>query len=392
MKKGLIFLGMALFAVSVVFAVSEEVDVYAYLYRTSYSNEAQLSILQNMEQAKLTGAGEFYASALRQLVAGYRNIKNVTEKNAAAEQAIILSKLLGAEKYSQAASDLWLVVDAFPEPLVKAEAVIALGRIRATAYLPHVVRLLSIYNEQPTSDRLYGERVAFGAIIALEKYQEPDGYLPVFIASTGWYSNRVKDQAKKSLPLISDDPTPYMVEVVKGGEYSYSAKYIALQTIEASNASDEDKAKVAVAALEEGWRGSTAVSNQKVNLSTMRKLALDMLGRYKTDDESVYPQMERSYMEKSTDIDEKFKAISALSFQKTDEGTDRLAKFLFALNNRQTGGGLTRDETRLLQTIIPALGDTENPRAHDALAQVTILNYTRAIKKQAEDALKKIKS
>jgi hypothetical protein len=383
MRKTIIVLLLICFVSVLGFSGTEEVDVYAYLYRTSLTNSAQLDILQNMAEAKLTGAGEFYASALRRLVSEYSNIKNSTEKNAAAEQAMILSALLGAEKYTPAAADLWLVVDGFSEPLVRAEALMALGRIRATNYLPQVIRVLDNLNLKPTPDRLNGERVAFGAIISLEKYQDPSGYLSVFLASAGWYSQRIRNQASKSLPFIAKDPSPFMLEVVKSVKYDYPTKYLALQTIEKTNVDSKKKAEVAVAALAEGQK---AVGND-VQLSTilanMRKQALNMINRYKPSDHSIYHLMERSYTN-GFDLQEKMLAVNAISSQRTDEAADLLSNFLKALNERLP---LNRDQDQLIREIIRGLGITGRPRARPALNTVAMYDYTPAIKTLAVQAL-----
>ncbi|MDR2921975.1 MAG: hypothetical protein LBU85_01380 [Treponema sp.] len=386
MKKSFVIVLLMCFVPAIVFSGTEEIDVYAYLYRASETNSAQLDILQNMAEAKLTGAGEFYASALRRLVSEYSNIKNSTEKNAAAEQAMILAALLGAEKYTPAAPDLWLVVDGFFEPLVRAEALMALGRIRATNYLPQVIRVLDNMNLKPTSDRLYGERVAFGAIISLEKYQDPSGYLSVFLASAGWYSQRIRNQASKSLPFIAKDPSPFMLEVVKSVKYDYPTKYLALQNIDKINVDVKNKAEIAVAALAEGQK---AVGND-VQLSTilanMRKLALGMINRYRSNDRSIYPLMERSY-NNGYDLQEKILAVNAISSQKTDEAADMLSKFLTALNERIP---LNRDQDQLIREIIRGLGITGRPRARLALNSVAMFDYTPAIKTLATQALNQI--
>ena len=387
MRKTVLILGLILLPVFV-FSFSEEVEVYAYLYRNSSNNLSRLTILQNMEQQRLTGAGEFYATALRDLVEGYTNIRSSTEKDAAADMAIILSKMLGIEKYSQSAENLWRVVDAFPEPLVKSEALIALGRIRSATYLPHTIRLLNNYNERATTDRLSGERIAFGAIIALEKYQDPSGYLPVFIASTAWYSDRIRGQARKSMPLISKDPTEYMLQVVNGQRYSPSVKLIALQNIESIDVSAQDKSKVAVAALAEGWRLTPPSAN-----IVMRKLAIDMINKYKTDDTSVYPLLDRSLTQDS-DIDERLKAIASLASQQTEESVEILSKHLLRLVPRVEGSvgsiQVRDDDRRLLQAIIPALGHTKKASARRALNTVVSSKLTNAIKNSADDALKNI--
>ena len=389
MKKILIFLLLTINVATFCFSDAGEVDIYAYLYNASLTNTAQLEILQSMERAKLTGAGEFYARALRRLVSEYPNIRNVTERNAADEQAMILSALLGAEKYTPAAADLWLTVEAFSVPLVKAEAMIALGKIRATTYLPQVIRVLESANAAPTSDRLNGERIAFGAIIALEKFQDPSGYLPVFFAANGWYSNRIKDQALKSLPFISKEPTPYMLEVVRGAAYNFPTKYTAVQTIEASGVSSQNKAEVAVAALAEGWRSSTSDQQLRTTLANMRKLSIRMVNKYKTSDESVYNTLERSYTQ-GFDTEEKLESIAALASLGTDESARRLSKFLMDLNAKRQSGNIRQEDEQMVRAIIPALGKAGRPLGRPALNAVISLDWTPAVKRLAEDAMKQI--
>jgi len=390
MKKLLLLLLLMYFVPSLVFSGTEEIDVYRYLYRSSERNIEQLDILQNMAEAKLTGAGEFYAWALRQLVLRYQSIiasRDTTEKYAADEQAKILAALLGAEKYTPAAADLWFVAEAFTDSVAKAEALMALGRIRAGAYLPHVIRVLDNLNLMPTGNPDEGGKVAFGAIISLEKYQDPSGYVPVFIASVGWYSQRIKNQAAKSLPYIARDPSPFMLNLIKSPKYDYPTKYTALQTIEKTNVDGRNKAEVAVAALAEGHRAITNDVKLKGTLADMRRLALNMIGRYKSNDDSVYPLMRKSYTN-GLDTQEKIAAINAIASQRTDEAADHLSEFLMALNAKSSS--LTNEEIQLVRVLIPALGNTGRPRARNALAEVAKRDYTSGIKTLATQALNQI--
>jgi len=372
------------------FSASEEVQVYEYLYKASPTHSGKLDILQNMAESRLSGAGEFYAKALRDLVGDYKNIKDPTERYAATEEAMLLSALLGAEKYTQAANDLWLVVDGFADPLVKSEALMALGKIRATAYLPQVIRVLESVNAAPTADRLNGERVAFGAIISLEKFQDPSGYLPVFFASTGWYSDRIRTQAAKSLPLIAQNPAPYMLQVVKGSAHNYSTKYSALRTIEAARGVDnKEKVSVAVAALTEGWRSSTNDPQLRQVLADMRKMAIGMINRYKTDDEAIYNLLERSYTQ-GVDTQEKIAAITALASQGTEESAKRLSKFLMDLNAKRVSGNVRQEEEQMVRVIIPAIGQTGRNSGRSALSAVRASNWTPAVVTLADNAMKQL--
>jgi hypothetical protein len=262
----------------------------------------------------------------------------------------------------------------------------ALGRIRAVTYLPQVIRVLDNLNLKPTPDRLNGERVAFGAIISLEKFQDPSGYLPVFLASAGWYSQRIRTQATKSLPFIAKDPSPFMIEIVKSVKYDYPTKFLALQTLDKTNVDNKNKSEIAVAALAEGQK---AVGND-VQLSTilanMRKQALTMINRYKSNDPSLYLLLRRSYTN-GYDLQEKILAVNAISSQRTDDAADLLSEFLLALNERLP---LNRDQDQLIREIIRGLGITGRPRARTALSTVAMHDYTPAIKTLASQAMTQI--
>jgi hypothetical protein len=376
------------------FAGSEELEIYSYLYNGALTNTEQLAILQNVAELKITGAGEFYASALHRLVTGYQNIRDVTEKSAADEQASLLAELLGNEKYNAAAADLWRVQESFSDPLVKAEALMALGKMRATAFLPQVVKVLADLNTTSTPDRLTGERIAFGAIIALEKYQDPSGYLPVYFASVGWYSDRIKSQARRSLPLILAEPTEPLTQVIQSSGYNYQTKLTALQTIEESQVSNSAKAGVAVTALSEGHRASTNVPAQRMALNQMRKLAIRMINRYGTEDEAVYDLLERSYKQfaerNNGDRDEALDAIVTLAALGSEESARRLSAFLMTINQKRQSNTLTRNDEDLVREIIPALGKTGKPLGRPALNSVTALDWTPAVKELAREALKNI--
>ncbi|MDR2476871.1 MAG: hypothetical protein LBD18_03690 [Treponema sp.] len=387
MKKIVFALLLSAFAVG--FAGSEELDTYVYLYDLAETSMDQLEVLKNMAAEKVSGAEEFYAKTLRRLVSEYKNLKHVTERNAAADQARILSAQLGMEKYAQAAPDLWRVVEMFTEPLVKAEALMALGKIQATAYLPQVIRILQSLNTRPTPNRENGNQIAFGAIIALEEYADPSGYLPVYFASIGWYSERVTSQAVKSLPIIASDPTPFLTEVVKGPGYDYPAKFAALQTIESSGAPNTSKASVAVAALLEGWKASTNDLELRKKLAEMRKLAMNMINRYGTSDEAVYAPLERSYTY-GYDSQEKLVAVATLASLRSDESARRLSKFLADLNAKRQSGNIRQEDEQMVRAVIPALGQAGRPLGRPVLNATINLDWTPAVKALASDALKQI--
>lgn len=384
----------ALFAASLLLAAaaafgSEELDIYTYLYRDASTAAERLGVLRSVSEAKLGGAGQLYAEALSQLLLEQPTLRTTAEREAADASARLLSGLLGDAKYAAAAGDLWRVIEIFNNPLVKADALIALGRIRAVDYLPQVVRTLSDLNLTPTSDPEAGERIAYGAILALEKYREPSGYLPVFFAATGWYNRRIKDQASSALPYIIDDPSEPLSTVIRSSTYSYEAKHLALQTAESSKASNAAKAGVAVLALGEGWRAATRDVRQQMVLSNSRKLAIDIVRRYRSPDPAVIPLLERSYKE-GIDMEEKLGSVAALASIASDDAARALSSFLLVLNAKRKAGNITQEDERMVRAVIPAIGAAARPAGRPALQSVEHLDWTNAVKVLAVEALKNI--
>jgi len=392
MKKHIILFCMMTVAVLAFAAAGDSVEIYELHYNAELTQEGQLEILQEMAKTQPASATEFYARALRKLVGEYTDIKGNNEKKAADEKAIILASQLGAAKYAPAASDLWLVAkepNGFEAPMARAEAMMALGNIPATAYIPQIIRVLESMNLKPQPNRLAGERIATGAIVALERFKDPSGYIPVFMASIGWYSEIVRDQAVKSLAIIADDPSPFMMEVVKKPSYKPYDKFSALKSIEASKVDNKKKVDIAVEALNQGWLlGNSKDTQIRKTLVDMRMMAINMINRYKTDDQAIYPLLEKSSTQGS--MDEKFSAIATLASQKTPEAAKRLSNILDGLNRQRLRNNINQEDEQLVRAVIPALGQLGLPEGKTSLAAVGSSNWPPAVRTLADDALRQI--
>jgi len=369
---------------------SEAMDVYTFLYEQATSPQERLAVLKSLSDQNIDGAGRLYAQALSQLLQEFPSLKTTAERDAADQSARLLAQLLGNSKYTAAAGDLWRVVENFSNPLVKADALIAMGKLRNVDYAELIEKLLYDLNLKPATDPEAGEKIAYGAILALEKYQQPSGYLPVFFAATGWYNKRIREQAERSLPYIMDNPEVPLTSLIRSSAYTYDIKFLALQRMEASKAPADAKARVAVIALAEGWRASTMDVKQRVQLGNSRKLAIDMIRRYKTEDTTVLPLLERSYKE-GIDTEEKLNAVAALSAIGTDDAARLLSNFLLALNAKRKANNITQEDEQLVRAVIPALGATGKSVARPALQAVEYQDWTNYVKTLAQDALKQIK-
>ena len=181
-----------------------------------------------------------------------------------------------------------------------------------------------------------------------------------------------------------------MLEVVRGSGHDYPTKYTALQTIEAApEVSSQNKASVAVAALAEGWRASTNDVQLRITLANMRKLSISMINRYKSDDEEIYRLLERSYNQ-GIDSQEKLMAIAALASQGTDESARRLSRYLMDLNSKRQTGNIRQEDEQLVRAVITAIGQNGRPIGRPALNAVMALDWTHAVKRLAEEAIRRI--
>jgi hypothetical protein len=371
--------------------VAQDLDFYTQQFDSADTIQDQFGIVRSVAEEADSGGAEFYAHALDRLLSEYPNISasTISERRAADDMAKLLCQKLGEAEYTGAGLNLWRVAENFFDPLVKAEALRALGKVQATDLLPQVAQLLADINNAPATDRLNQEQIAFGAVEGLEAYRDSSGYLPVFFAATGWYSDRVKQRARQALPNIMDNPTEPLVSVIKSSSYNNSVKYAALEVLEASDVTAQQKASGAVAALAEVWRTSTNLVAQRSILTNTRKLALSMIRRYGTEDTNVYPLLERCYKE-GADEEEQIAALAALSALATDDSARRLSSFLADMNERLRRGTLTREDERMVRVIIPALGNTGRSLARTALRSVLNLDWTGAVQRLAQDALKKI--
>jgi hypothetical protein len=391
--KSIIFKVFVFFITTVLFGQAADLDMWTEIYNGESTISGQLSTLQAVAKEGAPDSGPFFAAALSRLLRQYPGLARRPGDLAAADEcAMIIARELGTAKYTEAGPDLWRTAETFANPLVKSEAVIALGKAGATDYLPHVVQLLTDLNTRVPSQQevqIRDSRVAYGAILSLESFKDISGYLPVFFASNGWYDSRIKTQAAASLSVITDDPTEPLLQVLQSPGYTYAVKYTALQAEEASRAPEAAKARVAAVALAEGWKAATSDIHLRNELAQMRKFSLGMLRRYGPgEDNSVYINLGRCYRE-GIDINEKLDAVQTLSAIATNQAAFLLNTFITAIHQRRQSNALTREDDQMIRALITALGATKRSVGKPSLTMVQQSPaWTNPIRHLADEALK----
>lgn len=282
----------------------------------------------------------YLADALDWTLGVRSNVKPGPDRETYEQLTRILLKRLGEARYANAAASAMRAVDDSPDPLTRAEALIALGSMRATEYAERVSLLLRDLNAAPTADKAAGEQVAFGCVIALERMRSPVGFAPLFFASEGWYSRRVREQAERSLALVLADPSEAVSALLRVETPPRMLRALALELRSQAPAAG----KAAVAALALG-RGIAYVPRNRVEqgqLSELRVVAMNALAAAGPGDGSAAPDIAEAYRIGPTD--ERLVAMKALGAEKSSASAAALRDIIIDLNSAQKAGLV--DETR----------------------------------------------
>jgi hypothetical protein len=401
MKRILLTLILLITAMAV---FSQDMTAYTSEYtRTDGTFTERLMLLEAVRDAQLTGIGEFYHSALRYFISRVPDIRTATERDAAEKYAVILCQGLGAEKYTDAAGEVWRVTELFDvareanDGNAMQTALIALGQIDAQAFVPQIVQRLNNFNTQSITNPETRRRVQMavvGCVNALEALHDIRGYRPVFFVSVGAYDPGIREIAANALPNIVDDPGDVLIEVIRDTSSTPRIKLTAWNEMLRTRAPDASKARVASAALAIGWSYSTNIQEYVRNLRDMRKSAIDTIRQHGVSDDSVYTNLEfsysRNFINNAPDFDEIMLTLNALTAIKTDEAVALLYKFLQELNTRRRSGPWGNKERQIFEWVVACIGRTGTQSVDVRLLLTTITrtaSYTSREQTMARDAL-----
>jgi len=388
-----------------VFAFSQDMSLFTSEYmRADGTFNERLILLETIRDMQPSGIGEFYHNALKFLIQRSPDIRTTSERADAEKSAVILCQGLGAEKYTDAAAEIWQTVELFDVVSTSATdgnamqtALIALGQVDAQAYVPHIVQRLNNFNLQPSTDPESRRRIqmaVIGCISALETLHDIRGYRPVFFASVGTYESPIRQVAANALPNIVEDPCDVLIEVIRDNSNTPAVKMVAWNEMLKTRAPESSKARVAAAALEIGWTYITSNQSFVKNLSDMRKGAIDVIRQYGVANDSVYTYLEfsysRNFINNVPDYDEIRMTLITLYTVKSDEAVNLLYKFLNELHARRRSGPWANKERQLFEWVTQSMGrtGTQSANVKNLLTLIGINNdYTSAERNMARDAL-----
>ncbi|MBF9015701.1 MULTISPECIES: hypothetical protein [unclassified Oceanispirochaeta] len=391
-KKNIVLSGLLFFSLSVLPVFSNPAEVWSRLYRRSNSLEQKEMVLENIVKLNDRAVEPILMEALEEM--------NNNQEKFRGDRALMMKwvemtnmivKSLGDLKTRDAEDLVWFVVNhPADDSLLKANALMALGEMRATTYASEIATMLRNLNFNTQQDNLVSAEIeAYACVSALQKMRDPVGFEPVFYAATGWYSKRTKTLALASLSQIAMDPTEPVMKIMKDADFS--TKRTALLVEKESEAPQENKTKVAVLALDEGLKYSTTDKKQQDELSKLRIDAMKTLIQSNAKDNAAVPLL-KTTIERSNDANETIYAYYALGVIASDEAVDVLSANLVQYNTRQSDGiAATQEQLGFVKQIINSIGMSGNSRGMASLTEVQFSNYTPAINRLAKQAMEKLK-
>ena len=228
---------------------------------------------------------------------------------------------------------------------------------------------------------------------ALGRLGDPSSFPVVFTAMNAGYSEQVSRIAQEALLAIKGDFRQMITEVIRSAPAR--EKLAAVQmALAATRLAPEDKAQVASFSLDVGLHVPAANPDDRQPLRDVRYAAAAALRAYSWPKATglLIEHLDMTIMEVDHSLADRnhlLDAIAALGAMGSHEAAARLTQYLVLLNS-YTEQGKVYDEV-VVGALIDSLGALGDKVAFDDLMYTQYLNYSNTIKKEARDALNKLK-
>lgn len=382
------------------FAVANEVAaVWTRLYERAQTLSQKQQIMMNIVEQNSRDVIPVLTDALEEEVRTFRDTANVTEADRKLELMKMVVQELGRLKAREAIPVVWETVQVVEDPILKADAIMALGSMGAREYAEDMAMMLRNinFNYDDIQNQRKNEIVAYALVTALGRLGEEVGYEPVFFASQGWYSGQrqVKQRAEKVLQQIVDDPSEQLLQILRTND-DFELKLAALQAAEKSGAPEIAKARVAAAGIDEGLTYSPKNRNEGRELKRIRLNALEMLKKYPQPEnerliENLSNMLQMYRSNRLFDEDEVLNLLETLGTFTGEEVARPLSDLLGYYNQRREDS--PPDSYRIVRTLIQALGNVGHLSGIEELTMVTISDsWENSIQREAQAAITKIQA
>lgn len=382
------------------FAVANEIAaMWTRLYERARTLDQKQQIMMNIVEQNSRDVIPVMTDALDEEVRTFRDTANVTEADRKTELMKMVVQELGRLKAREAIPVVWETVQIAEDPILKAEAIMALGSMGARQYAEDMAMMLRNinFNYDDIQNQRKNEIIAYALVIALGRLGEEIGYEPVFFATQGWYSEQrqVKQQAEKVLHQIVDDPSDQLLQILRTND-DFELKLAALQAAEKSDAPEIAKAEVAAAAIDEGLNYSPKNKTEGRELKTIRLNALEMLKKYPQPEnerliENLSSMLQMYRTNRLFDEDEVLTLLETLGTFTGEEVARPLSDLLGYYNKRREVS--PPDSYRIVRALIQAMGSVGHLSGIEELTIVTISDsWENSIQREAQSAINKIQA
>ncbi|MBU0935511.1 MAG: hypothetical protein KKI09_10685 [Spirochaetes bacterium] len=353
-------------------AANDAARVLGFILMSAETVDQQYAATLSLVSFGEAAGAEYVFDSLERVLAARSTIRLGGQMENYERLIRLQAKALGDWRYTNAAPALWRVVEDSKDPLTRAEALIALGGLRATEYGERISLMLRDLNARPAQDIESGEKLAYAAILALERMGYPGGFSSVFFAVDAWYSRRIKDQAVRSLPLVLADPSEELLTILR--LESNPRRLRALQYAVASNLPPARKIEIAAYALNIGLTNVPSDRIEYATVATMRKLALNALVELgdRSGNSAIDFANAFRLAELNNDIDERLLVLRAMGADRSLESARELAAIITRLNEDQKAGRVNDERNRLMQAALQNAAISANKELFAALQLVKI--------------------
>ncbi len=395
MKRTIVALiAMALLATPLL-ALDDKAVVWEKIYRDANTDSQRIAVLLKIMEFQDREFVPILNQGLEQLVTGGIETGTVAARNDKNLLARLLVRELGDLKSPEAGELVFRVYTDATESVLRGEAAVALGKIRAAEYAPRLALDLSSINTGPKpSIARDQEIIALGLVQGLNAMRAPEGYEAVFLASLGWYpsSSRVKETAKDATLTMVDDPGERLAKILEENP-SIEIKTIALETELASKAPAESKIAFARKALRVGIDRVTHDPATRAAVIKMRTTATVGLTALRDNSGETVPlYLEVIKMDRKNDetLDETLKTYVALGVNGSDPAAEYLASRLSEYNELERSKANTPRDKSLIRQIVASMAMSKNPKVRGSLDAAQFIDYDANILRLVKDALTKV--
>jgi hypothetical protein len=346
----------------------ESFAVYQRLFQKATTLKQKYSIMMSLTEMNDPQTASVMADAVRSAMLVDRARLSAQDRDYFDKVLRLSIAGLGTYKALDMQDQLMTIAVSDGDVLVRAEALIALGRMRALKHVERMSLLLKDLNLGAGDDKDGMEKLAGGAIVGLGKMGDIRGWEQVFFASQGWYSRRVKQSAEESLLSMVDDPTEAVKKIIDAEPPPL--KLAALDYETASKAPAAKKSEVAVLAFKEGAGNAGQTAQDKTAYKYLRQTAMEQLIANGYKDGAIVEDFHAAWA--VADQDERLLIMAALGANGSDRAADELSAIITAYNLQREQDAVKEETDRMAKAALQNAAKTGNQRVLAAVVSVTM--------------------